>query len=190
MKISSIFNEIDAWTTAFIINIPSVIFGYKIRSFYWGSKFKKIENGALFCKGSKFEAPELIVVGKEVIFGEKITVAANDSNGIYIGNQVAIAQGTYIRSANHNFDSLDLPIKQQGHNSAKIEYNNSIYSIVIEDDVWIAANAIILSGAFIGKGSIIGAGAVISNKIPEFSIVVGNPGRVVGNRKLNKNNNG
>jgi acetyltransferase-like isoleucine patch superfamily enzyme len=54
---------------------------------------------------------------------------------------------------------------------------------VINDDVWIGASAIILSGAQIGKGSIIAAGAVVSSIIPPFSIVVGNPGRVIANRE-------
>ena len=51
--------------------------------------------------------------------------------------------------------------------------------IVIEDDVWIAAGAIILRGVTIGKGAIVGAGAVVSADVPSFAIVVGNPARVI-----------
>jgi acetyltransferase-like isoleucine patch superfamily enzyme len=50
---------------------------------------------------------------------------------------------------------------------------------VIEDDVFVGANAVILPGTHIGKGSIIGAGAVVSKTIPPYSVVAGNPGRVV-----------
>jgi maltose O-acetyltransferase len=96
---------------------------------------------------------------------------------------VAIADGTYLRSGNHKFDQIDIPIQLQGHFSSEIDFNNRKYSVVIEDNVWIGARAIILSGAHIGEGSVIAAGAVVSRKIPPYSIVVGNPGRVVGNRK-------
>jgi len=87
---------------------------------------------------------------------------------------------------NHRFDNLNVPIRNQGHDSNEIEFNNNSYSVVIEDDVWIGARAILLSGAHIGKGSIISAGSVVSNNIPPYSIVVGNPARVVANRKMLK----
>jgi len=51
--------------------------------------------------------------------------------------------------------------------------------IVVEDDVWIGTDALILSGTHIGKGAVIGARAVISGKIPAYTIVVGNPCKVV-----------
>jgi acetyltransferase-like isoleucine patch superfamily enzyme len=53
---------------------------------------------------------------------------------------------------------------------------------VIEDDVWVGARAIILPGVTIGHGSVIGAGAVVAKSVPPYSIVVGNPGRVVRSR--------
>lgn len=55
-------------------------------------------------------------------------------------------------------------------------------NIIIEDDVWIGQGAIILSGVTIGRGSVIGAGAVVAKDIPPYSIVVGNPGKVIKKR--------
>ena len=52
--------------------------------------------------------------------------------------------------------------------------------IVIEDDVWIGAQAIILGGVRIGAGAIIGAAAVVDQDVPPYAIFAGNPGRVVG----------
>jgi acetyltransferase-like isoleucine patch superfamily enzyme len=52
--------------------------------------------------------------------------------------------------------------------------------IVIEDDVWIGAQAIILGGVRIGAGTIIGAAAVVDQDVPAGAIFAGNPGRVVG----------
>ncbi len=51
--------------------------------------------------------------------------------------------------------------------------------IVVEDDVWIGARAIILKGVTIGKGSIVGAGAVVTKTIPPYSIVGGIPAKVL-----------
>ena len=87
---------------------------------------------------------------------------------------------------NHSFDKLDIPIQHQGHDSKEIKFKNNSYSVVIEDDVWIGARSILLSGAHIGEGSVISAGSVVSNEIPPFSIAVGNPARVVANRKMLK----
>jgi acetyltransferase-like isoleucine patch superfamily enzyme len=54
--------------------------------------------------------------------------------------------------------------------------------IVIGENVWIGANAVILNGAVIGDGVIIGAAAMVDFEVPPFSIVVGNPAQVRSNR--------
>lgn len=46
-------------------------------------------------------------------------------------------------------------------------------NVVINDDVWIGANAIILKGVTIGKGSVVGAGSVVTKDVPKYSIVGG-----------------
>lgn len=52
--------------------------------------------------------------------------------------------------------------------------------IIIGENVWIGANAVILSGSKIGEGAIIGAGAVVNFEVPPFSIVAGNPASIKG----------
>lgn len=51
--------------------------------------------------------------------------------------------------------------------------------VVIEDDVWIGFNVLILKGVHIGRGAIVGAGSVVTKNVPAFSVVAGNPARVV-----------
>lgn len=91
-----------------------------------------------------------------------------------IGNKCAIAPNCTIIGSNHNFQRIDIPIKQQGF---------STLGIIIEDDVWIGANSVVLDGVTIGKGSVIGAGSIVTKSIPPYSIAVGNPCKVIKSRK-------
>lgn len=128
-----------------------------------------------------------IFIGENFSCGEHVEINACISLGIYIGHNVLMARGAYLRAANHRFDRMDIPINQQGHDAASIDYQNKKYSIVIEDNVWIAANSIILSGAKIGTGSVVGAGAVVTGKeYPPYSIIVGNPAKILRSRKNNE----
>jgi galactoside O-acetyltransferase len=168
---------------SFFINWPSGHIGTNLRKIIFFRKMKKYGLNTVLHKGVKITSPNLVHIGDECIIGESVKIMCGNGYGIFIGSNSAIAENVYIRDANHNFDNIDIPIKKQSHNCASFFYESSNYSIIIEEDVWVGANAIILSGSFIGRGSIIAAGAVVSNKIPPFSIVVGNPGRVVSNRK-------
>jgi virginiamycin A acetyltransferase len=58
--------------------------------------------------------------------------------------------------------------------------------VIIGNDVWIGYGATILSGVIIGDGAIIGAGAVISKSIEPYSIMVGNPAKLIKKRFSNK----
>ncbi len=122
-------------------------------------------------------------LGGGVALGDDCTIDANDSYGIYIGNNLLAARDVFIRAGNHDYSFSKLPFQRRGHCAKKIDYKGKVYSIVIEDNVWIGRGATIISGAHICRGSVIGAGAVVKEYIPEYSIVVGNPARIVSNRK-------
>ena len=74
-------------------------------------------------------------------------------------------------SGQHNFDDLDTPIQQQGGKYEKIK---------IGEDSWVGNGCLIMAN--IGKKCIIGAGSVVSKDIPDYSIAVGNPAKVIRNR--------
>lgn len=52
--------------------------------------------------------------------------------------------------------------------------------VVVEEDVWIASNVTLLAGVTCGRGSVIGAGSVVRKSIPPYSMVIGNPAKIVG----------
>lgn len=101
------------------------------------------------------------------------TVSAHES--VVIGNHVLIGSGALITDSDAH--SLDMEERRLG-------ISGESKPVVIEDDVFIGARAIVLKGVTIGKGAVIGAGAVVSVDVPPFSVVVGNPARVV--RRLSR----
>jgi acetyltransferase-like isoleucine patch superfamily enzyme len=92
------------------------------------------------------------------------------TGGVVIGDAVRIAAHVVIVAAMHRFDSVDIPIHEQG---------SSASGIVIEDDVWIGAGARILDNVRVGRGAIVGAGAVVVKDVEPFTIVGGVPARLL-----------
>ncbi len=136
---------------------------------------------------TKIYAASKLVISKGLTAGDNCVIDANDSFGIYIGDNLLIAPDVFIRAGNHDYSYFEDAFQKHGHCARKIQYNEETFSIVIEDNVWIGRGATIISGAHIGRGSVIGAGAVVKDVIPEYSIVLGNPAKVVSNRRKIKN---
>ncbi|MGN1263444.1 MAG: acyltransferase [Prevotella sp.] len=103
-----------------------------------------------------------VIIGDNVRVGLRATIIGPVS----IGNHVIIAQNVTISALNHNFSETDKYIDAQGI---------STKNITIGDDVWIGANAVILSGVKIGSHSVIAAGAVVTRDVPEGTLVAGTP---------------
>lgn len=110
--------------------------------------------------------------------------------GITFGNYVTVASGVTIydhdsHSKSHLERRMDIDqqlVDEPSGNfiSNKSWQNVNAKSVTVEDDVWIGMNCILLKGVTIGKGSIIGAGSVVTKSVPPFSVVAGNPARIVG----------
>ena len=85
-----------------------------------------------------------------------------------------MAPNCYILPYNHRFDSIEVPMCLQGQVEKK--------QTVIEDDVWIGRNVTVLPGRHISKGTIVGACCVLTKDFPEYSVVGGNPSRLLKSR--------
>lgn len=101
---------------------------------------------------------------------------------ITIGHRVLISHNVNV------FDSLTHPLDaNERHKQFKSillhghprQIDLGELDVVIEDDVWIGANASILRGTRLGRGCVVGVGAVVTHNIPPFSVAVGNPARIV-----------
>ena len=107
-----------------------------------------------------------VVIGDYTRIGLHCTVIGP----VTIGNNVNLAQGITVSALNHNFEDTRLRIDEQGVNTSEI---------VIDDDVWIGANAVITAGVHIGRHSVVAAGAVVTKDVPEYSVVGGVPAKVI-----------
>jgi len=90
--------------------------------------------------------------------------------GITIGDNVYTAPLVQMLAVDHVYDDPTRPIIEQGI-TAK--------GIVVEENAWIGAGAIILDGVRVGKGAVVGAGAVVTDDVPPHTVVAGVPARVV-----------
>lgn len=114
---------------------------------------------------------DCIDIGERVVIRPNTILMASDVASICIGNDVLIGSGVHIYSSNHRFDSRDCPIALQGHSPSN--------DLIIEDDVWIGANAILLPGVRIGKHSVIAAGSVVTRSVEPYTLNGGIPARKI-----------
>lgn len=169
-------------------------------------EFASCGSGYAFNSFLKLSHPECIYIGNNVYIGYHVVLEVypqyreqkfnpqlhfgNNSslgdhshitciNKIVIGNNVRIGRKVFITDNAHgasDYRLLDIrpnlrPLVSKG-------------PVIIEDNVWIGEMVCIMPGVTIGKGSIIGANTVITKDIPAYSVVVGNPGRIIKNMAL------
>lgn len=174
----------------------NVIFGRNIairhpHKIYIGDNVIIDDNCVLDAKG---EANEGIRIGDNVMISRNTIIGCKEGS-IYIGENTNIGINCLIHSessvkigantliaaycyivggGSHDFSRIDIPVIQQGSVSK---------GIIMEDNLWLGAGVKVLDGVRIQRESVIGAGAVVTEDIPEFSIAVGMPARVVKKRK-------
>ncbi len=179
-----IINEIILLLQFIVMYAPNEKIGQTLRKIFWSWRLN-IGAAPLICRGADIcvSPDDELTIGDNFVLGENVALHIGQSKGVYIGDNVGIARGSFVRSANHKFEDIEKPYMLQGHDSKSVQFNDREYSIVLDDNVWIGAHSVILSGTKLGRGCILAAGSVVSGEFPPFSIIVGNPARVVSNRK-------
>jgi acetyltransferase-like isoleucine patch superfamily enzyme len=89
---------------------------------------------------------------------------------VAIGNNVMLAQHIVMSGLNHGYEDVSIPPSQQ---------DVDCKLITVEENVWIGANAVITAGVTIGKHAVVGAGSIVTKDVPPYSVVVGNPARII-----------
>ena len=139
------------------------------------NKFKFFADSAQFRAGayaigcSKISIGERVVIRPQtMLFGE--TVIDLDCS-ILIEDDVMMGSGVHIYVNNHKFDNPNIPLIDQGY------YPDE--QVVLKKGCWIGANAIILPGVTIGVNAVVGAGSIVTKSIPDRTVAVGSPAKVI-----------
>jgi acetyltransferase-like isoleucine patch superfamily enzyme len=147
----------------------------RIRNFIlFKIRYRWIEHGDnIHCQYSTtFWSPHNhIILGDCVGIGKRCTFLCD----VEIGSKVAVADNVaFLNSDDHQYNIIGKSIWDSERGDK--------YKIIIEDDVWIGHGSIILSPVIIKKGSIIGAGSIVTKDVSPYSIVGGNPAKVIKQR--------
>lgn len=114
--------------------------------------------------------------GKNLKIGDNsgLGINCNVPSDIQIGCDVMMGPNVFILSANHRIDNLLEPMWKQGHLENK--------RTIIEDDIWIGRQVTFTPGRILQTGSIVGVGTVLTKDFPPFSIIGGNPSKLIRSR--------
>ena len=147
---------------------------------YLGSAY--LGGGVKISRGCSFYNDPFVFgdvkIGRYTSINGPGTRICSQVNHIKIGAFCSIASNVIIQEFNHHINhvtSYDILSHVCGESDSSVSKG----PILIQDGVWIGSNAVILSGVEIGRGAIVGAGAVVTKNVPPYSIVAGNPARVV-----------
>jgi acetyltransferase-like isoleucine patch superfamily enzyme len=117
--------------------------------------------------------------GVKLELGDGTSIAGNcvlsAAHSVRLGRKVLLARNVYISDHIHAYGDPELPVLEQG-----IE---QIEPVAIGDGAWLGQNVVVCPGVRIGAGAVIGANAVVTEDVPERSLAVGAPARVV--RRIN-----
>lgn len=150
-------------------DVPYSMGSKKLRAFNCRRIFKS------FGKNVNIEHGVFFGSGREIEIGDNSGIGVNCrvAGPLSIGNDVMIAPNVGIYTRNHETENIYRPMRLQ---------TAPLKKVTIGNDVWIGANAIILPGVTIGNGCIIAAGAVVTKDVPDFTVVGGNPAKVIKTR--------
>ena len=150
------------------------------RCFNIGGKSRR-----LLCKHIFLKCGKNVNIEKGACFGSGVNIEIGDFSGIglnafipgdtIIGNYVMMGPNCIIFQSNHRTDDITVPMMFQGMTKRK--------QTIIGEDVWIGQNVTMTPGRHIAKGSVIAAGCVLTKDFPEYSIIGGNPSRLLKKRK-------
>ncbi|MCS6910205.1 MAG: acyltransferase [Anaerolineales bacterium] len=109
-----------------------------------------------------------ITIGAKSLIGEYTVIRGQ--GGVHIGDRVYTSPFTQIIAVNHVFDDPNRPFVEQGITAE---------GIVIEDDVWLGASAVVTDGVRVGRGAVVAAGAVVTKDVPPYTVVGGVPAKPI-----------
>lgn len=165
--LSLIFLEIEGWIYWLLGSFPGAV-GIVLRNIAYMFFFKKK-------KGIVWVQPRVTIIqSNRLVVGRNCAVNTgsyiNAKGGICFGDNVLVGANVTLSSGKHPIEGSNPPI---------FERPTEPLPIIVEDDVWIGANAVIMPGVTLKKGTVVGAGAIVTKNTEEYSVVVGIPARIL-----------
>ena len=152
--------------------VRTLLFGRRIwcwvRRLVLKSAFKRCGTNVSFNPDDVFSYQN-IEIGNDVFIGPGANIQATET-GVVIGNKVMLGPNVCILGGDHNFSEIG-----QFMFDVKEKRPDDDQTVIIEDDVWIGAGAIILKGTCLGRGCIVAAGSIVTKSVPPYTIVMGVP---------------
>lgn len=124
-----------------------------------------------------FKGVKILADGKqaEIHIGDNTRI---HGTCIHAKSKIVIGKNCLIAANCHIVDSNGHPVEMNNPEN-RVNLLDNPKEIIIEDNVWIAANCMILKGVTIGQGSVVSAGSIVTENVPPYSIVRGNPAQVI-----------
>jgi maltose O-acetyltransferase len=162
--------QCEAFVVAMVGWVPGLP-GFALRTVCYRILFKNLRGMAWIQPGVTFVETERLSVGRH--FGCNTGTYINALGGIAIGDYVLLGSNVTISSGQHTIDGRLPPVFARPAVPK---------AIVIEDDVWIGAGAVIMPGITLRCGTVVGANAVVTRDTEPYSVVVGIPARKIRSR--------
>ncbi|HEU5308038.1 MAG TPA: DapH/DapD/GlmU-related protein [Acidimicrobiia bacterium] len=118
--------------------------------------------------GQVIDHSPVVTIGDRVLIGKGSGVVAHHT--VEIGDDVFTGHHVYITDANHGYEDRTLPIGKQFAPTRPVR---------IGSGSWLGHGTVVLPGSDIGRNVVVGAGSVVAGPLPDFSVAVGNPARVI-----------
>jgi acetyltransferase-like isoleucine patch superfamily enzyme len=140
-----------------------------------------------FGKNAEFRPGAYAICCSKISIGDNVIIRPNsmlfadprpNGKGITIEDDVMLGSGVHMYVHNHRFDNPNISIIHQGYYDSK--------EIIIKRGAWIGANSVILPGVIIGENCVVGAGSIVTHSLPDRTVAVGTPAKVV--RKISLDN--
>ena len=133
-----------------------------------GVAFAAMGTGVRVSYGCRFIAPEGIHIGDYVYIGQEGLFGGEGK--LRIGDNVAIGPRVHVYTTNHNW-----------HDAAFVPFDEKLIKrpVTIGSHVWIGGNVVLVPGVTVHEGAIVAAGSVVTKDVPPWTIVVGNPARIL-----------
>jgi len=163
----------------FKIRVLWIIVNHTIFRLFGGTFFRNFRNFLLIVFGAEVDKQSLIYcsatifapwnlkIGRACI-GPNVEVYNKDK--IHIGDDCVISQGSFLCTASHDISSKMLPLVKA--------------PIIINNNVWVGADAFIGMGVTIGEGAVVGARAAVFKDVEPWTVVGGNPAKFIKKREI------